>query len=70
MFPSPTGVLYISIGYVVPDGYMGLVFPSPIGVLYISILQKFTFCFNTIQPFPSPIGVLYISMKYVQNWKT
>ena len=38
MFPSPTGVLYISIGQIyITKTRQEFWFPSPTGVLYISI---------------------------------
>ena len=39
MFPSPIGVLYISILKLVNAEKSSKLFPSPIGVLYISILK-------------------------------
>ena len=61
-FPSPIGVLYISITKKATINTASVKFPSPIEVLYISI-QSATFkrSFDNIA-FPSPIGVLYFSI--------
>ena len=59
-FPSPTGVLYISINKITIKNGNCQLFPSPIGVLYISIADYKSW--GVKFGFPSPIGVLYISI--------
>ena len=61
VFPSPIGVLYISINAGYDSGEILKTFPSPIGVLYISINKVLVVC-GVNSSFPSPIGVLYISI--------
>ena len=62
LFPSPIGVLYISIKQTSCKRCGRKLFPSPIGVLYISI-DMINFKGMELKVFPSPIGVLYISIK-------
>ena len=61
-FPSPIGVLYISITKKATINTASVKFPSPIGVLYISIVTENT-SNNGRKLFPSPIEVLYISIQ-------
>ena len=60
-FPSPIGVLYISMQIEEDLEKAKIMFPSPIGVLYISIMIK-KIMNELFEQFPSPIGVLYISI--------
>ncbi len=62
MFPSPIGVLYISIIHNRLTYTNCIEFPSPIGVLYISMKYASYYKSASRYLFPSPIGVLYISM--------
>ena len=66
MFPSPIGVLYISIkGYWVNIETNGVSVPYW-GSLYFNELYAENTKTNK-QVFPSPIGVLYISIQNVLN---
>ena len=60
-FPSPIGVLYISIMKKLFVSVPMKGFPSPIGVLYIS-MKTTNNEEKSVEKFPSPIGVLYISI--------
>ena len=62
MFPSPIGVLYISIIHNRLTYTNCIEFPSPIGVLYISMKYASYYKSASRYLFPSPIGVLYISI--------
>ena len=65
MFPSPIGVLYISIIHNRLTYTNCIEFPSPIGVLYISMKYASYYKSASRYLFPSPIGVLYISIEKI-----
>ena len=60
-FPSPVGVLHVSMDEDLRMAFTSAMFPSPVGVLHVSIgssTEK-----EMVNKFPSPVGVLHVSIR-------
>ena len=61
LFPSPVGVLHVSIKKMVTYLKPEFEFPSPVGVLHVSMPKRYRKRLKAL--FPSPVGVLHVSIR-------